>query len=413
MPPIPLPTSSSSSSSSSSSQHQQQQTAVLALLNEMRALELNYQQRSSEYARERASILDTLSKQGAYITQLETAQKSLMGQNAILNKRMSNMLSRLDKFATGCWQFSSSSVKKMSEALHVQVHEWTRSYGIETALKASSEEEEAIENTTMEKIQGMHLEIMMLKRSNRELRKRMLGRGSRGDGRVREATTGTDGGSGSGQLEHDDEVSHMSGMTQMTSATGITGITQATTTTDMSASTAKLMVAMAAFLDTHDGRGGGRHEGGCEVGATADAVVATVGDVTSKTGSGGLLRKKSVQIAPPSILKSTARYDRRYNKSNREEPSVLLHPGDATKTKKTARHERLNPGLPKSPKMRLNAGGTGSGRRPSTREGKSAAPPAAASDQTNLDFANFNGDFEGTDENGMWPASWGDDASEV
>ncbi|KAL3822590.1 hypothetical protein ACHAXA_011509 [Cyclostephanos tholiformis] len=421
---MPMPPTSSSSSQQ---KQQQQQNAVLALLNEMRTLELNFQQRSSEYAIERASLMETLSRQSAYISQLESTQQSLLGHNAVLNRRLANTMSRLDKFATGCWQFSSSSVKKMSEALHVQVHEWTRAYGIETSLKASTEEEEAIEKTTMEKMQGMHLEIMGLKRSNRALKKRMLGRGTFGDGRTKEKKE-MDNGSGNGnigQSEQDDEVSHMTGMTQITSTTNMTGVTQTTTPT----SATKLLEAMAAFLTTHDGKGGGQHEREGEnesqsrPGATTDDVVATVGDVTPKIGS-GRLRMKSVQIAPPqSILKSTGKF----NNSDRDDaagggrarqrpsghpPPLLQHPGHARQ--KTTRHKRPNPGLPKSPNMRHNASGGGSeggsGRRPSSQEVKTAPPPAAAS---GLDFANFNDDFAGTDENDTWLASWGDDASEV
>lgn len=408
----------------SSSSSQQQQKALLTLLNEMRTLEFQFQQRTSEYAVERTSLMETLSQQSAHISQLERTQQSLMSQNAVLNKRLATMVTRLDRFATGCWQFSSASVKKMSEALHIQVHEWTKAYRIETTLRASAEEEKAIEGTTMEKMQGMHLEIVELKRSNRALRKRML--------RRKEKSGRNDESEGS-PSEHDDEVSHMTGITQMTS------------TTSMTASTAKLMEAMAGFLTTHESKGDRQHdeeedESQSRQRAPADNVVATAEDAVRsssnpKTGSKGT-HKKSVQIATPqSILKSTAKYDRKFNDDraascrshqqqsstseqlpNSHQPSMLQPPQHA---RQPARQKRSHPGLPKSPNMRHNVGGSsssisssGSGSgHPSRRN--TTAPSVTTPGQTQLDFANFKGDFVEADENDMWLASWGDEASEV
>jgi len=423
---MPPGSSSSSSSSSSSQQQQQQQNALLTLLNEMRTLELKSQKQMRDYAIERASLVETLSQQAAYISQLELTQQSLIGQNAVLNKRLTTMLTRLDRFATGCWQFSSASVKKMSEALHIQVQEWRKTYRIETNLNASPEEEEAIEATTMEKMQGMHLEIAELKRLNRELRKRMLRRSSE--------LAKNNGSVCGGSLEYDDEVSHMTGITQMTATTSMT-----------TSPTAKLMKAMAGFLTAHvkDGRQEGEEEDAsqsCPM-DPPDDVVVTVDDTTPKTGS-NTLRKKSVQIAPPqSILKSTAKYDRNINvvrapvsRSHRQQQSTskqppnshqpsLLQPPPPQHAKKIT-HKRSNPGLPKSPNMRLNGGGSvgsvvvsssrssGSGRP--SRGNTTVPPPATTTCQTQRDFVDFKGDFGGTgEENDTWLASWGDDASEV
>jgi hypothetical protein len=423
---------SSSSSSSSSTSQQQQQNALVTLLNEMRSLEIKSQQQTRDYAVERASLVETLSQQVGYISQLEQTQASLIGENAVLHRRLAAMLTRLDRFATGCWQFSSASVKKMSEALHIQVHEWRKTYGIETNMNSSSpEEEEAIEATTMEKMQSMHLEIAELKRLNRELRKRMLRRSSelaKNNGSV----------CGGGSSEYDDEVSHMTGITQMTATTSMT-----------TSPTAKLMTAMAGFLTAHDKDG--RQDGEDEEDESQshprdppDDVLVTVDDTTPKTGS-NTLRMKSVQIAPPqSILKSTAKYDRNLNvdrssgsRSHRQQQSTSSQPPNShqppllqppppqhAKQQQVTHNKRSNPGLPKSPNMRLNRGGgsvgsvvgsngrsRGSGR-PS--RGNTAPPPATAACQTQLDFVNFQGDFGGTGENDTtWLASWGDDASEV
>jgi hypothetical protein len=389
----------------------------------MRTLEFKSQQQTRDYAVERASLVETLSQQATYISQLERAQQTLIGQNAVLDKRLTTMLTRLDRFATGCWQFSSASVKKMSEALHIQVHEWRKTYRIETNLNASPEEEEAIEATTMEKMQAMHLEIAELKRSIRELRKRVRSRSSSDQAK-------NDGSVCGGQLVYDDEVSHMTGITQLTATTSMT-----------SSPTAKLMKAMAGFLTAHDkdGRQDGEEEDESQSrpGAPTDDVAVTVDDTTPKTGS-NTLRKKSVQIAPPqSILKSTAKYDRNINvdrspgsRSHQEQrptskqppnshrPSLLQPPPQ--RAKQQVRHKRSNPGLPKSPNMRLIRGGSAGSISSSSRSSGSGrpsrgntAPPAWTTGQTQPDFVNFKGDFGGTGVNDTWLASWGDDASEV
>jgi len=434
--PSGFSSSSSSSSTTTTTSQQQQQNALLTLLNEMRSLELKSQQQARDYAVERASLVETLSHQVGYISQLEQTRASLIGENAILRRRLAAMLTRLDRFATGCWQFSSASVKKMSEALHIQVQEWRKTYGIETNVNAPSpEEEEAIEATTMEKMQSMHLEIAELKRMNRELRKRMLRRSSE------QAKNNGSSVCGGGSSEYDDEVSHMTGITQMTATTSMT-----------TSPTAKLMTAMAGFLTAHDKDG--RQDGEDEEDESQsrprdrdppDDVLVTVDDTTPKTGS-NTLRKKSVQIAPPqSILKSTAKYDRNLNvdrssggRSHRQQQSTSKQPPNshqppllqppppqsARQQQQVTDNKRSNPGLPKSPNMRLNRGGgsvggvfggNGRGRgggRPS--RGNTAPPPATAACQTQLDYVNFQGDFGGTGENDTtWLTSWGDDASEV
>ena len=144
----------------------------------------------------------------------------------------------------------------------------------QTNMNASSpKEEEAIEATTMEKMQGMHLEIAELKRLNRELKKRML----------RYLVV----------RNFKEEVSHM------------TGIIQRTTTTSITYSpTAKPMKAMAGFVTAHvmDGRQDGEDEDESQSRPMdpPDDVVVTVDDATPK--------------APPQlILTSTAKYNRNLN----------------------------------------------------------------------------------------------------
>jgi hypothetical protein len=201
---------------------------------------------------------------------------------------------------------------------------------------------------------------------------------------------------------------------------------------------------MAGFLTAHDKDG--RQDGEDEEDESQshprdppDDVLVTVDDTTPKTGS-NTLRKTSVRIAPPqSILKSTAKYDRNLNvdrssgsRSHRQQQSTsrqppnshqpsLLQPPPPQHAKKIT-HKGLNPGLPKSPNMRLNGGGSvgsvvvssssGSGRP--SRGNTTVPPPATTTCQTQRDFVNFKGDFGGTgEENDTWLASWGDDASEV
>ena len=189
----------SSDSTSSSSSSQQHQKALLSLLKDMRSLEQQMESQKQSYINEKATLTNTISQQATYISELQQTNEELHQQNKILNKQLSTMLSKLDKFATGCWKFHSSSVKKMSSALHTQLCEWNKLYQQQVAVNAnpnvdntnsnnmttalsvtcSQEEEEAMELVTMEKLMNMELEIQELKRMNCDLKEKLSQRSDR------------------------------------------------------------------------------------------------------------------------------------------------------------------------------------------------------------------------------------------
>jgi len=188
------------SSDSSSSSSQQHQKALLSLLKDMRSLEQQMESQKQSYINEKATLTNTISQQATYISELQQTNEELNQQNKILKKQLSTMLSKLDKFALGCWKFHSSSVKKMSSALHTQLREWNKLYqqqvvvnanitedktsnsnNMTTALSVtcSQEEEEAMELVTMEKLMNMELEIQKLKRMNCDLKEKLSQRSDR------------------------------------------------------------------------------------------------------------------------------------------------------------------------------------------------------------------------------------------
>ncbi len=123
-------------------------------------------------------------------------------------------------------------------AAHVQIREWEQSYDIHALLSSgdltsalSKEEEEAMDETTMGKMQGMHLQILKLREENDKLRERTRRkkrnkkevRPMADDGKIVTSGMVDDGKSiTSGMMDQSvsicDETSQASGVTQMTSA---------------------------------------------------------------------------------------------------------------------------------------------------------------------------------------------------
>ncbi|KAL3766139.1 hypothetical protein ACHAWU_004139 [Discostella pseudostelligera] len=270
-------------------QQQQQQppnsdTAILTLLHEMRALEQQLQHQTATHANERDNLRQQLTQSTDTMKQLQQENETIRHENASLKLKMSTILSKLDNFATKCWQFNSASVKKMSEALHIQVHEWSAKLAISdnitsTVTESSSPaEEEAMRSNIMDKLQSMHLEIHDMKSENRKLRMKMK-RYQKKMGMLDDVS---------------DEVSHLSGVTQMTSATSMTTMTTSTTT--------RLMDAMAGFLNEHEGKCGG------ESGSSNPSSM--------KKKNTSMMASTSSLSPPQSILKSTFKYDN--NTSNEQ-----------------------------------------------------------------------------------------------
>ena len=441
-----------------------QRNALVSLLQEMRTLEQKMKQQTTDYTQERAALMQSLEQQSKYISQLEQSQQSLQQQNEAYKHQLQGILIKLDKFATGCWKFSSASVKKMSEALSIQVHQWGRQYHIDTTNGLSSPAEvEAIERTAMEKLQSMHLDIKRLKEENHELKERTKRAAGSSDGsgknrRRREKQQHSANGLGSiesdsrsvtsGMIDNSDEMSHLSGLTQMTCATALT-------------STTKLMDAMSGFLNDHEGKQ--QHHGGSTSTDSSDEQPVSKSSSSSSPASSRqenrvpttsaspksavkkTPRKKTVQIASPrSILKQNSKYDQQQHRLNEQpqrghrnrheqqqhhQSSVLKKPHYSSQrqshSSRSRSHQRqvmrqnvVHPGIPRSP-GRMNNGG---------KDAIIRSPGTTTSQMndlgfTNFDdgFANFNTAFGGAagapavDENNneLWPTTWGDEESEV
>ena len=71
----------------------------------MRSLEQQMESQKQSYINEKATLTDTISQQATYISELQQTNEALIQQNKILKKQLSTMLSKLDKFATGCWKY--------------------------------------------------------------------------------------------------------------------------------------------------------------------------------------------------------------------------------------------------------------------------------------------------------------------
>ena len=338
----------------SSSTSENQQKALLSLLKEMRTLEQKLQQQTRDYTQEKSRLMTSLSQQSAHIHKLEQSNRELQKRNDTLNKALSGILTKLDRFATGCWQFSSSSVKKMSEALHIQVHEWGKLYQIDKStdgmiMTSSSQEEQAMELVTMEKLQSMHYEIGELKRDNHDLKvqlKRMGSVSSKGGGRLGRKLDGGNSNDNTRTADDDgDEVSHFSGITQLTATTALTS------------TTTQKMDTMSGLLN---------HDNEKKVPSSPDPpqeVYDRKGNRVNVQTSSQLKtqpHKKMVQISSPrSILKQKSRYDQRFN----EQRGVSM-------VRMQQQQDSMKPQRQQKPPMRKNDSGS---RRRNRRYQKSYA----------------------------------------
>ncbi|KAL7527336.1 hypothetical protein ACHAWF_002141 [Thalassiosira exigua] len=431
-PPPPVASSECETSTTGDESSSSQQRALLSLLQELRSVEGRLTRQAEEHAGERATLVQSLDQQARRVAELERERDDLARRRELDRRRLGGVLTRLDRFATGCWKFDSASVKKMSEALRVQVREWGKAYSVDVSGGlASPGEDAALEATTMEKVQSMHLEIKELKEKNRALRERI----KRGAKRRSKHLRGRSGGEVTSGLSQDgDEASHMSGVTHMTGATAITA------TTSMTAGT-KLMDAMSGFLEAHDGDGSNGKGNKGKRGANDRRALTLSTDVPPKSPrpsprpGGG---KKSVSIAssPRSILKQSSKYDKRANEqrsqdshrpshgSRQKQPQtakIVSGPAEKATSQRpihAARH-RTHPGLPKSPvRGSLGRNATQSARQ--LHGANDPSPNAPVEGFAPFDgggFANFSNFQFGGDENqgGIWSSSWGggDEESEV
>ena len=357
------------------------ETALITLLHEMRTLEQQLQQETTSHANEREDLLRQLTRTNKELTQLQHDNEALRRENASLKTKISAILAKLDNFATKCWRFNSASVKKMSEALHIQIHEWSAqlqsSYNIASVVTDSSsqDEEEAMRTNTMDKLQNMHLEIQNMKRENRKMRSKM--KRYQNQLRMDDNTS--------------DEISHMSGITQLTCATSIT-----TGTT----STARLMDAMAGFLNEHEGKSG------------------RYSPKMRKNKNTPTTTPSSSSSPPQSILKSTFKYDN--NTSNEQQQGMLLpNPSLSEQPQRVLKAPKVSQ---VSNNTNLVSEGGSAITRSTHRSNQSNSSQRHPSTQKQVNFANFdNAQFENAEfqspalssENHRLNKTWGCEMREV
>jgi uncharacterized protein YecT (DUF1311 family) len=215
--------------------------ALISLLEQLKASETSHTALQKRYQTEKSHLLQTISKQeehmNAVYKQLEVTKHELeKSQGGTVDKvSLVKILGQLSNFASGCHHYAkqsnSASVKKMSDALRIQVGEWMKFHDIDLASNSDQEE------SSMEVIQSLQMEIEMLRAENALLKKRT---------KANDACPPTTLGGGSGSSDADsvveskaegpvrskqvkvpvdaDDVSQMSGMTSMSSNTKMSAL---------------------------------------------------------------------------------------------------------------------------------------------------------------------------------------------
>lgn len=236
--------------SSSSSQQNNQKQALLSLLQQLKQSETSHARTQKQYENEKATLLETISKQEEHLnivySKLNQAQTELekIRESKPEKIALAKILHQLSKFAKGCHDYSqtsnSASVRKMSDALKIQVGEWAKCHDVDL-LHGSSSANEAENTSSMEIIQALQLEVKMLRLENAVLKKQ---RGARARDQPDSACHaedhksvnarlgskyGTDAGSSNfhvpnAVVDDSDEVSHLSGTTSMSSGTKISAM---------------------------------------------------------------------------------------------------------------------------------------------------------------------------------------------
>jgi len=203
-PPPPLPGAPTASVGSHKSN---QEKALITLLAEMRDLERKMNTQAAEYEVERQQLQTTLDQQQQEIKSLQQSNQQLAVAKNQAQNTLRKVLTQLDRFSTGCWQFPSNSVKKMSEALHTQLQEWKRTINEEELTP----EDEYLEKSTMEKMQHLHLEVKQLRAENMALKREARHSSKKGGHR---SAPNQNGSSRSGVVAGDDDdlASNLSGM---------------------------------------------------------------------------------------------------------------------------------------------------------------------------------------------------------
>lgn len=185
-----------------SSHKTNQDKALIKILGEMRDLEKKMNAQSVEYETERQQFQDTIAQHKQEIESLQQSNEQLAEAKHQAEHTLRMVFIQLGRFSTGCWQFPSNSVKKMSEALHVQLQEWKRNIN-----ESLSTEDEFLEKSAMEKMQAMHLEVAQLRAENSALKKQTKGMNANNQSTNRSTRSGLP------VTGEDDESTLLSGMT--------------------------------------------------------------------------------------------------------------------------------------------------------------------------------------------------------
>lgn len=199
--------------------------ALLSLLQQLKDSETAHAALQKQYQSEKAELMSYISKQEEHMSEVHKRLEATEGQLAKQKKEpLVKVLSQLSNFAKGCNDYAktsnSASVKKMSDALRVQVGEWANVHDVEL-----NEEEE---QSSMDMIHELQMEVKMLKVENAKLRQQSsASRAARNvaSGETSTLSTGSSYSHGSRAIMDDsDEVSQLSGVTSMSSCTKMSAI---------------------------------------------------------------------------------------------------------------------------------------------------------------------------------------------
>lgn len=202
--------------------------ALLSLLQQLKDSETSYAALQHQYESEKAKLMQHVSQQEQHINEvcerLEAAESKL-ANNQMNNAPLTKVLTQLSKFTEGCNDYAvtskSASVKKMSDALHIQVREWARCHKVDL----ENAQDDAF--SSMDMIHELQIEIKMLKRENANLRKsscyRNVTRATSMDSNGASIRSVNSHGSKSA-IDDSDEVSQLSGVTSMSSCTKMSAI---------------------------------------------------------------------------------------------------------------------------------------------------------------------------------------------
>ena len=202
--------------------------ALLSLLQQLKDSETSHSALQHQYESEKAQLLQRISKQEQHIIEvcerLEAAEYKL-ANNQMNNAPLTKVLKQLSNFTKGCTDYAetskSASVKKMSDALRIQVSEWAKCHEVD--LENTQDDE----ISSLDMIHELQIEIKMLKRENANLRKRSSSRNV-----TRVTSIDSSGASvrsvnshgSKSAIDDSDEVSQLSGVTSMSSCTKMSAI---------------------------------------------------------------------------------------------------------------------------------------------------------------------------------------------